>query len=158
VPSKSFSAPSQRALDFIEKVCFIEKSTGAELRFPEDMSFTRDDFQAAEKIVSVIENGYYQQYNIAFDIRLQKDGVTLLLEKYNENSSISFQTTADENSVDILLGQINLGPAIQKIKGNIIFRKEEAQRWSEQASNEDTFVVHLFDAELLEEFENWQKS
>ena len=158
VPPNSFSAPSQSVLDFAEKVCIIEKSTGVELKFSEDMSFTRDDVQAADELVSVIKKGYYQQINMAFDINLQKQGIALLLKKSNESSLISFEQPAKESFVNILSEKINLGSKIQKIKGTIDMSREEAQAWCEQAEDEDTFVVHLIDAESLEEFEDWQKT
>jgi len=157
-PPNCFSEPNQSALDFIEKVCFVEKSTGTELNFPEDMSFTREDIQAADKLVSVIKNGHYQQHNKAFNVRLQKQGVALLLEKHKEGSSLSFQNRTEEKFVEIFSERINMGAMIQEIKGALDMSREEAQVWCKQAKDEDTFAVRLINAELFEEFKDWPKT
>ena len=81
----------------------------------------------------------------------------MLLKKSNESSLISFEQRSKESFVNILFEKINLGSNIQKLKGTIDMSREEAQAWCEQAKDEDTFVVHLIDAESLEEFEDWQK-
>ena len=155
VPPNSFQEPSQSALDFVEKICFIQKNIGVKLHFPEDGSFTRADIEAADELVSIIQNGYYQQNNRIFTVGLQKEGIGLLLEKYSETSHLSFQLTTNESFVDILSQRINLGPMTQRIKGSWDVSLEEVKVWYEQADEEDTFVVRLIDVDLFEEFENW---
>ncbi len=157
VSSNNFPAPSQRALDFVEKVCFIEKNMDTGLNFPDDMSFTHEDVESADELISIIKNGSYRQEKGVVDVEFQKQGIVLLLEKYNEGSSFSTQTETEESYVDILTNRINLGPMIQEIKGNLDIHREAAKTWCEQAKDEDTFVVRVVNAEVFEEFEMWKK-
>jgi hypothetical protein len=158
VPSGSFVAPEQVFVDFVNKICYIQRSMGIRINFPEDGSFTERDIQAADELISVIENGNYQQSGMIFTIDLRRPGIAKLLEGGDDSSPIYFQLEADESYVEIFSRKIDLGPILQKIRGYWKMPLEEARAWFETASDEDSLVVRLVEVELYEEFEKWIKS
>jgi hypothetical protein len=157
VPVGSFAPPEQVFVDFVNKICYIQQSMGIRISFPEDGSFTERDIQAADELISVIENGNYQQSGMIFTIDLQKPGIAKLLDGPDYDSAIYFQLEADESFVEILSQKVELGPVMQKFRGYWRMPIEEVRNWFEKAGDEDSLVVHLADVELYEEFEKWIK-
>lgn len=157
VPPAIFPAPDESVLDFVEKVCNIQKVTGVKIKFLEDGSFTKKDVQAADELMAIIEKGSYQQGGLVFTADLRKPGIAKLLEGVDNSSPIYFQLEADESFVEILSQKIELGPMLQKIRGYWKMPLDEVRAWFEKASDDESLVVRLIDVELYEEFEKWIK-
>jgi hypothetical protein len=155
VPSRSFPAPEQSVIDFVEKICIIQKAVGTRIKFPEDGSFAKEDIQAVDELISVVEKGSYKQSGMVFTVELRKHGIAKLIEGITDGSPIFFQITTGESYVELLSQKIELGPMLQKIRGYWRMPLEEVHAWFENAKDEDFLVVRLVDVELYEEFDKW---
>jgi hypothetical protein len=155
VPQGTFAAPESGILDLIEKASLIQEETGVELLIPEDGKFAKQDFHAADELVSVIKTGRYRQDDVTFSVTILKPGIAVLLEKWDGESPISFKIVTPESYVEILSQRMDLGPMVQTVSGNWEMTREELYVWFEEASDDDSMSVHLVNVEMVEEFENW---
>ena len=158
IPPKSFPKPDQSVLEFVEKICQIQKTFGTKLKFPQDGSFTLKDVQAADELASIIEKGIYQQSGMIFKANILKPEIEKIIDGFTDGVPVYVQIEANESFVEILSQKIELGPMLQKIRGNLKMSLEEIRSWLNNASDKDSLLVQLVGVELHEEFERWIKN
>jgi len=152
-----FPSYDQNSIDFIEKICFIEKSMGIKIQPNEDGSFYHKDVIAVDELISIIEKGHFFQRGLIYTVELIKSSVKEIIKSRREDLSMSLGVKSDNSYVELFSQKIELGPIEQRIKGFWKASDEEIQEWLLHANDSDTFKVILEDAEIFEEFENWKK-
>ena len=157
VPKKSFFAPDQNLIGFIEKVCLVQETFGEKIEFPEDGLYTKEDIQAADELAAIINEGIYKQSGLKFSIEIKKLGIEKIIERLIDGTPVYFQITSRESFIELLSKKIEVGPVLQKISGYWKMPLTEVEDWCKKASDQDALRVTLVDVELHEEFENWIK-
>lgn len=159
IPVNKGVCPSydQNIIDFIEKICFIEKSMGIKIQPHEDGSFTREDVFAVDELISIIEKGNYHQKGLIYTIELYKGGIEEIIKRRLQDCSMSLWVKSDYSYVELFSQKIELGLIEQRIKGFWKASDEEVQEWLNHANDNDTLKVILEDTEIFEEFSNWKK-
>jgi hypothetical protein len=155
--SASMPAPNAATVEFVNKVCKIQDVTGEILAFPEDGGFSISDEAAAIELVSILDQGIYQQTGMKFSAQFRRPAIEHLLENLEHHKPISFRMHFDESFVEILGKKIQLGPMVRHITGTWDVPFLEVKKWFDEATGKDSYEVIIENAEVVEEFENWPK-
>ncbi len=154
--SKSNIKPkSDFIIDFLEKVCHIQKTTGLKFQPRENGFITKGDYYSANKIIKIIIDGKWIENNLSFTITFTRHGIENLLNKNKENLPTNFLLKRDDSALRFLSTNIDLGPVNQEIIGECDFSYEEIQSWFYKAAKDDSFEYRLKNVPLVEEYSKW---
>jgi hypothetical protein len=157
VPENSGIGPPYNAVDFINKVCFIQDRMGILFSFQDGGSYTRDEEAIANKLVAIIKTGKYERSSTV-TFGLGKAEVAHLVEVFNQSRTFRLEAVSDESSEtflgkDVLLGKVNV-----YAQGYLEAPIEEVKSWLEKATDLESFQFEIKNAQITEVYEDWGPS
>lgn len=152
---------SQRYIDLVEILCFVQEHSGYLIRLP-DGDIEAKDIHAAYELKEILQNGrtIVQAKRLSFtthDLGMLKKLYELHRDADSENMLMIHQEAA-ESHVVLFDQKIQVGPMTKTIVGTLDVTAKDLEEYIQRNDSAAAFELRLAKVEITEKFANWQRA